>query len=96
MGIMEEKKKKLDRIEERLDKLKVNPKFEVDPDKVFSVKEAAEYLDMAPSTVYDLINKGKLKYVQVHGRKLILKKHITEMLEIHTVKEFQNDLEVVG
>lgn len=90
-GVLENIENKLDKIEEKIENIEV----EKDTKEILNVEEAANYLHMAPSTVYKLINEGDLKYVQVRGRKLIRKEHIDDMLEQKTQKENQNNLEVV-
>jgi excisionase family DNA binding protein len=88
MGILEEIKEQLNNLEDKLDNMELEPKEQTK--EVLNVEETAEYLGMAPSSVYNLINQGKLRYIQVHGRKLIKHEHIEEMLDRHTKKKMRN------
>ena len=55
---------------------------------LWDVKEAASYLGIAPSTIYELCAKNKLPFIKLGGRKMFRKDLLDAHLEssIITVK----------
>lgn len=47
---------------------------------LFSIKQAAEYLSMRPSTLYQWIHEGRIGSVKIGGRRLIRKNDLEKLI----------------
>jgi len=50
-----------------------------------SIDDTAALLSLSRSSVYKLINEGRLRYVQLNGRRMIPRTAIEELLEPNQV-----------
>jgi excisionase family DNA binding protein len=88
--------RRLKTLEELILDLKSQPKEQADNDVFFGVKEAAEYLNLTVSTVYQNALKGKLPVIK-RGKKLYFsKKELTAYLlagRKKTVAEIEQEVQ---
>ena len=56
---------------------------EIVRDGCVSVKEAASFLGISKSTVYQLMESGELRYVRLGGRRLVPRRLLTQLLAQH-------------
>lgn len=83
----------LERIERQLAE-QANNKSVSDSDKALTVKEAAEFLDLAVPTIYTMVSKGLIPYNKKSKRIYFFKKELVDYLHSgrkRTVEEIASD-----
>lgn len=53
---------------------------------MFTLQEAAEYLNISYSTLRRIVKSKSIEYVVIHGGKRFTRKHLDEYIERNTVK----------
>lgn len=83
---------KLENIERLL--IQSSEQVKDDPNKLLSIDEASDYLNLAKPTIYSMVSKGKIPYMKKSKRLYFSKNELFEYVNegrVKTISEIQGD-----